>query len=197
MGKSRSEDPSRSLPGGAAARGPDRPVVRGRITFLNAAKGYAFVTPDDGGPDVFVHLSALDAGAARPGARVVIPAAGVAGGDEDDSPSFPASDDRPRMKLRGAGRTLLAKLARAREEQAIPPEAVEAALAAAQPGQDGEDAMAALLLSVSASHAQRTEKALRLSMKRVDANRAEIAAILGKLTPLDDGDGGRGRGLAR
>ncbi|WP_331283261.1 cold-shock protein [Futiania mangrovi] len=197
MGKSRSEDPSQFLSGGAAARGPDRPAVRGRIKFLNAAKGYAFISPDDGGPDVFVHLSALDAGAVRPGARVMIPGAGVAGGDEDDSPSLPASDDQPRLKLRGPGRTLVAKLARARGEQAIPPEAVEAALAAAQPGHDGEEAMATLLLSVSAAHAQRTEKALRLSMKRVDANRAEIAAILGGLPPLDDGEGGRGRGLAR
>ena len=32
----------------------------GLVKFYNAAKGYGFVVPDDGGPDVFLHGSMLN-----------------------------------------------------------------------------------------------------------------------------------------
>ena len=33
---------------------------QGRITHWNDAKGYGFIQPEDGGKDVFVHISALE-----------------------------------------------------------------------------------------------------------------------------------------
>ena len=48
--------------------------VRGSVKWFNVVKGYGFVTPDDGSPDVFLHLSVLrQAGFDKllPGATVV------------------------------------------------------------------------------------------------------------------------------
>jgi CspA family cold shock protein len=37
----------------------------GKVKWYNSQKGYGFIAPDDGGKDVFVHATALEAAGVR------------------------------------------------------------------------------------------------------------------------------------
>jgi cold shock protein len=55
--------------------------ITGTVKFFNGQKGFGFIAPADGGKDVFVHATALEA-------------AGIRALNEGDKVSFVLEDDR-------------------------------------------------------------------------------------------------------
>ena len=55
--------------------------MNGTVKFFNTAKGFGFIEPGEGGKDIFVHASALEA-------------AGIPSLQERDRVSFVLEDDR-------------------------------------------------------------------------------------------------------
>jgi CspA family cold shock protein len=54
--------------------------VNGTVKFFNHSRGFGFIAPDNGGKDVFVHVTALER-------------SGVANIDEGDKVTFEIVDD--------------------------------------------------------------------------------------------------------
>jgi len=61
-------------------------VNKGTVKFYNDQKGYGFITPDNGGPDVFVHATALER-------------AGMRGLSEGQKVSYDTEKDRRTGKM--------------------------------------------------------------------------------------------------
>jgi CspA family cold shock protein len=56
-------------------------MATGIVKFFNQSKGFGFVTPDEGGPDVFVHITAVQE-------------AGLPGLDDGQKVSFETEPDK-------------------------------------------------------------------------------------------------------
>lgn len=56
-------------------------MATGKVKWFNAQKGYGFIQPDDGGKDVFVHISAVQR-------------SGLAGLGEGEAVSYEMQTDR-------------------------------------------------------------------------------------------------------
>jgi CspA family cold shock protein len=65
-------------------------MATGTVKWFNATKGYGFIQPEDGGKDVFVHISAVEA-------------AGLRGLDENQKVSYELERDK-RSGKESAGR---------------------------------------------------------------------------------------------
>jgi CspA family cold shock protein len=69
-------------------------VAIGTVKFFNTERGYGFIAPDDGGPDMFLHISALEA-------------AGLHSVSEGDRISFDAVMDQRKGKTNAQNVKLL------------------------------------------------------------------------------------------
>ncbi|HYD18642.1 MAG TPA: cold-shock protein [Patescibacteria group bacterium] len=56
-------------------------MAQGTVKWFNAQKGFGFIQPEAGGPDVFVHMSAVEA-------------AGMRGLNEGDKVSYDLATER-------------------------------------------------------------------------------------------------------
>lgn len=56
-------------------------MATGTVKWFNATKGYGFIQPEDGGKDVFVHITAVEA-------------AGLRGLDENQKVSYELERDK-------------------------------------------------------------------------------------------------------
>ena len=61
-------------------------MATGKVKWFNGDKGYGFIAPDDGGKDVFVHISAVE----RAGLRTL---------NENQKVSYEPTTDRKTGKL--------------------------------------------------------------------------------------------------
>ena len=60
-------------------------MATGTVKWFNASKGFGFIQPDSGGPDVFVHISAVER-------------AGMSGLNEGQKISYEVETDQRRGK---------------------------------------------------------------------------------------------------
>ena len=60
-------------------------MATGTVKWFNASKGFGFIQPDSGGPDVFVHVSAVER-------------AGMSGLNEGQKISYEVETDQRRGK---------------------------------------------------------------------------------------------------
>lgn len=70
-------------------------MPQGVVKFFNASKGFGFISPDDGSPDIFVHVSALHD-------------SGLEGLNEGDQVSFEIERDRRSGKSSATALSILA-----------------------------------------------------------------------------------------
>src|ERR1700761_8677410 len=61
-------------------------MARGTVKFFNPAKGFGFISPEDGGSDVFVHISAVER-------------SGLSSLEDGDQVSYELESDRRSGKL--------------------------------------------------------------------------------------------------
>ena len=66
----------------------------GTVKWFNATKGYGFIQPESGGPDVFVHISAVER-------------AGLRGLDEGQKVSYELEQDKRSGKMSAGSLTAI------------------------------------------------------------------------------------------